>query len=71
MGLTYEERRRNVTGHFDVVNPESLTGKRILLIDDVLTTGATVSESARMLLRKGKANYVDVFTLLRVISEFR
>ena len=68
VGLSYEERRRNVRGHFDVVSPPDLTGKRILLIDDVFTTGATVGESARVLLRKGKAEYVDAFTLLRVVS---
>ena len=70
VGLSYEERRRNVRGHFDVVNSPSLAGKRLLLIDDVLTTGATVCESAKILLRKGKAKYVDVFTLLRVVSKF-
>jgi len=65
VGLSYRERQRNVHGHFDVTAPSRLTGKRILLIDDVLTTGATMSESARTLLRKGKPKYVDVFTLLR------
>ena len=69
VGLTAAERQRNVRGHFDVVDTSNLTGKRILLIDDVLTTGATVGESARMLLRKGKAKYVDVFTLLRRVGE--
>ncbi|MFC1712232.1 zinc-ribbon domain-containing protein [Candidatus Poribacteria bacterium] len=70
VGLPYEERQRNVRGHFDVVSPPDLTGKRVLLIDDVFTTGATAGESARTLLRKGKAEYVDVFTLLRVVSKF-
>jgi len=69
VGLSYQERQRNVRGYFDVVNPADLSGKRILLIDDVLTTGATVTESARMLMRKGRAKYVDVFTLLRVVMD--
>lgn len=67
VGLSYEERQRNVRGHFDVVNLPDLSGKRVLLIDDVLTTGATVTESARILVRKGKVKYVDVFTLLRAV----
>jgi ComF family protein len=66
VGLSYEERLRNVRGHFDVSDPSRITGKKILLIDDVFTTGTTASESARVLSRKGKAKYVDVFTLLRV-----
>jgi ComF family protein len=66
VGLSYQERLRNVRGHFDVPEPSRIAGKRILLIDDVFTTGATVTESSRMLLRKGKVDYVDVFTLLRV-----
>ena len=66
VGLSYEERLRNVRGHFDIPDPSELAGKRILLIDDVLTTGATVAESARVLIREGKVKYVDVFTLLRV-----
>ncbi len=65
VGLSYKERQGNVRGHFDITDPFKLTGKRILLIDDVYTTGATASESARTLLRKGKPRYVDVFTLLR------
>jgi ComF family protein len=69
VGLSYAERQRNVRGYFDVVDPAELSGKRILLIDDVLTTGATVTESTRVLVRKGKAKYVDVFTLLRVVMD--
>ena len=69
VGLSYEERQRNVKGHFDLSDPLEHDGKRILLIDDVLTTGATANESSRILLQKGKAKYVDVFTLLRVLQK--
>lgn len=57
-----EERQRNVRGAFRVPDPELVRGKRVLLIDDVLTTGATVSEAARVLLEAG-AKRVDAATL--------
>ena len=57
-----EERQRNIRGAFSIINPEILRGKRVLLIDDVLTTGATVSEASRVLLEAG-AKSVDVATL--------
>ena len=57
-----EERQRNIRGAFRVMDPELVRGKRVLLIDDVLTTGATVSEASRMLLEAG-AKSVDVATL--------
>ena len=66
-GLSRSGRQRNVKGAF-AVRPKRLrdvTGARIVLIDDVLTTGATVSECARVLLRAGAAR-VDVLTLARV-----
>lgn len=61
-------RRRNVRGAFAVraQRKSLLDGKRVLLIDDVLTTGATVGECARVLRRAG-ASAVDVLTLSRVI----
>jgi len=46
-------RRANVLGAYRVVSPEQLRGKRVLLLDDVITTGATASECARMLLSAG------------------
>lgn len=65
VNVPYKERQNNVRGGFDVTDPSRIKGKGILLIDDVYTTGATATESARTLLRKGKPKYVDVFTLLR------
>ena len=47
------ERRANVLGVYQVLNPEQLQGKRVLLLDDIITTGATAGECARVLLTAG------------------
>ncbi|MFC5355850.1 ComF family protein [Azospirillum himalayense] len=68
-GLDRSGRRRNVKGAFAVrpgLEPR-VAGKRIVLVDDVLTTGATLSECARVLLRAG-AERVDALTLARVVK---
>jgi ComF family protein len=62
-------RQRNVAGAF-ALHPgraSALAGKRVLLIDDVITTGATVSNCARVL-RQGGAAAIDVLALARVIQ---
>ena len=67
-GLKAKERRSNVREAFDI-HPKwrtEVAGKTVLLIDDVLTTGATVEACARALERAG-AQRVDVLTLARVI----
>jgi ComF family protein len=63
-GLNPKERRDNVKGAFAVPRPDLVKGKRILLIDDVFTTGATVRECAKVLRRAG-ALQVDVLTVAR------
>ena len=47
------KRRANVLGAYRVVDPERIAGRRILLLDDILTTGATMSEAARTLKTAG------------------
>lgn len=47
------QRRANISGAYRVVNQDQLEGKRILLLDDVITTGATCSECSRMLMTAG------------------
>ena len=64
--LSERERRANVRGAFGVSDPERLAGKRLLVVDDVYTSGATVEECARTLYQGG-AQAVDVFTLARAV----
>ncbi len=64
VGLDAAERRRNVREAFLVRKAEAVEGKKILLIDDVMTTGSTVHECARVLKRAG-AERVHVVTVAR------
>jgi ComF family protein len=64
-GLSHAGRRRNVAGAFAVPRNVDVTGRRVLLVDDVFTTGATLTACARALKRAG-ARYVAVLTLARV-----
>lgn len=50
---TAAARRANVMNVFQAVHPERFQGKRVLLLDDIITTGATASECARVLLSAG------------------
>ena len=59
-------RERNVRGAFAVRPGRSISGKRVVIVDDVLTTGATVGECARVLKRAGAAS-VGVLTLARAL----
>lgn len=69
-GLTRHQRRQNIRGAFRVRKPDLVKGKDILLVDDVFTTGATVSECARVLLRAG-AYSVSVATVARALKAER
>lgn len=63
------DRRANVQGAFSLnpVYQDRICGKNLVLLDDVLTTGATAEECARILLKEG-ARQVDVLTIARVVK---
>ncbi|MDO9586121.1 MAG: ComF family protein, partial [Syntrophales bacterium] len=64
--LGKEKREINVKAAFAVADPGKITGQKIILVDDVLTTGSTAKECARALL-KHKAEQVAVLTLARTV----
>ncbi len=65
-----EERRGNIEGAYTVTEPELVTGRRVLLIDDILTTGATLSEAAKVLKNAGAKRVICV-TLAKTRLEAR
>ena len=62
-----KQREQNVKGVFHVMTPDKIRGKTILVIDDVMTTGATLNECAKVLRRAG-AKEVKAITVYRVIN---
>jgi ComF family protein len=66
-GLSDHQRQQNVRGAFVVASPSEVAGEDVLLVDDVFTTGATVTECARVLRRAG-ADRVFVATVARVLK---
>lgn len=62
--LKSRERAANVKGAFSVAYPDWLLSKHVLLVDDVMTTGATVNEVSKVMMRAGAAS-VHVITLAR------
>ena len=72
VGLSQAERALNVQGAFRVPaeRKAEVTGRRLVLIDDVLTSGATSDACARALLRAGARN-VDVVVFARVVDAVR
>jgi len=66
VGLGVEERKRNVSGAFTLEKPEFFKGKKALLVDDVMTTGATINECARVL--RGSGAEVYALTVARAIK---
>jgi ComF family protein len=72
IGLSRSQRASNVQGAFKVA-PEraaEIEGRRVVLVDDVLTSGATTDACARALLR-AKAAQVDVLVFARVVDTMR
>jgi ComF family protein len=72
VGLSKTERAQNMQGAFRVppAGKAAVAGRRLILVDDVLTSGATVDAGARALLRAGAAN-VDVLVFARVVDPVR
>ncbi len=68
IGLTQNQRKENLRGAFVVTDPGMVAGREILLVDDVLTTGTTASECARVLRRAG-ATEVWVATVARTLKK--
>ena len=65
--LSGQQRRQNLKGCFQLTRSGLLAGKRILLVDDVFTTGSTINECSRIL-RREKPKRIEVFTLARSLQ---
>jgi ComF family protein len=72
VGLSKTERAQNVQGAFRVLpqGKAAISGQRLILIDDVLTSGATAEACTKALLRAGAAS-VDVLVFARVVDAVR
>jgi ComF family protein len=66
-GLSSHQRRENMRGAFEIVKGAEIVGKQVVLVDDVFTTGTTVSECARVLHRAG-ATRIWVATVARTLK---
>jgi ComF family protein len=67
--LGREDRKKNVSGAFGVRTPEKISGRKILLVDDVYTTGSTLTECAAVLMQ-ARAEAVAVLTLARAVHDY-
>ena len=68
VGLTREERIANMRGAFRVTDSDRLKGRKVILVDDVMTTGTTMSECAREL-KKAGVERVWAATVARALKE--
>ena len=66
--LGYNDRLKNLKGSFVVTNKDKIKGKRILLVDDVFTTGATVDEVSRVL-KLAKVKEINVITFCHTLLD--
>lgn len=62
--LNKEERQKNIIGVYKLKNIEKLKNKRIILLDDIYTTGSTVNECSKML-RQADVKKIAVLTLAK------
>ena len=62
--LNREERQKNIQGVYELRNQKMLQGKKILLIDDIYTTGSTVNECSKIL-RQAQPQKIVVLTLAK------
>ncbi|MEW6088843.1 MAG: ComF family protein [bacterium] len=69
--LDYLQRKENIKGAFKLKNKIPVKGKRILLVDDIVTTGATVNECSRILKNDGKAKDVLVLSLAGRLRDYK
>ena len=67
IGLTRHQRRENLRGAFKVAHLSKVSGRDVLLVDDIMTTGTTAAECARVLLRAG-AKKIWVATVARTLK---
>lgn len=67
--LSMRRRKQNIKGAFELKKPESVKGKKIIVVDDVLTTGATIVECAKLLYAAG-AESLFAASLAKTIKEF-
>ncbi|MDY0390070.1 MAG: ComF family protein [Desulfobulbus oligotrophicus] len=65
--LSGSKRRRNVHNVFSLSRPDLVAGARVLLVDDVYTTGSTINACSKIL-RKAGAERIEVFTLARSLA---
>jgi len=66
VGLTRAERIRNLKGSFGFSRPDKVRGKSVLVVDDVATTGSTISEAARTVKSAGAARVTVLVLALRI-----
>jgi ComF family protein len=71
-GLTFRQRRLNVSGAFTVSDPAAVNLKHILIVDDIFTTGATARAAAQALVRAGAASvWVATLARARIVNQVR
>jgi len=66
VGMDAKERAKSVEGAFGVLRPDLVRGRSVLICDDVMTSGSTISEAARSLIQSGAAR-VNAFTIARAL----